>query len=143
MCITTFLKRCIKSRSRSERTFSLVVQFFVLFLNMINGNACTTEIFNWLRDLDDMWYEISPSNVEKKMSVYQTFLCWSSMTPYIFYLKSIFLTFSFLKLCRTNLQSEVHVFPWYWKLFIVISMLLNWKHYSLLNHLQKWYISDT
>ena len=31
MCITTFLKRCIISRSRSERTFSLVVQFFVLF----------------------------------------------------------------------------------------------------------------
>lgn len=34
---------------------------------MINGNACTTEIFNWLRDLDAMWYEISPSNVEKKI----------------------------------------------------------------------------
>lgn len=34
---------------------------------MINGNVCIIEIFNWLWDLDDMWYEIFLFNVEKKI----------------------------------------------------------------------------
>lgn len=63
---------------------------------MINGNVCIIEIFNWLWDLDDMWYEIFLFNVEKKnVSLLDIFLLIFNDVIYFVFKKYIFYFFVF------------------------------------------------
>lgn len=63
---------------------------------MINGNVCIIEIFNWLWDLDDMWYEIFLFNVEKKIvSLLDIFLLIFNDVIYFLFKKYIFNFFVF------------------------------------------------